>query len=62
MSVHSFSPEANYLSRNNIVHPASNLPGTQGDAVVAAAETAARAEASQRLGVTVSGGAIRKGK
>ena len=57
-----FSPEANYLTRTNIVHPASNLPGTQGDAIVAAAEAAARTEASVRHGVTITGGSIRKGK
>lgn len=62
MSVETFSPEANYLTRNNIVHPLSNLPGTQGDARIAAEEVAARAEASLRHGVTVTGGAIRKGK
>ena len=57
-----YSPAANYLTRNNIVHPASNLPGTQGDAVVAADEARARAEAGDRHGITATGGSIRKGK
>lgn len=62
MSIDTFSPEANYLTRNNIVHPLSNLPGTQGDARIAAEEAKARAEASTRTGLTVSGGSIKKGK
>lgn len=62
MSEHVTSPEAVYLTRSNIVHPASNLPGTQGDAQVAAAEAAARADITLRTGTTVSGGAIKKGK
>lgn len=57
-----FSPEVSYLTRDNIVHPLSNLPGTQGDARIAAEEVAARAEASARRGLTVTGGSIRKGK
>lgn len=55
-------PEVAYLLRPNIVHPASNLPGTQGDAQVAAAEAAARAAIQTITGATVTGGAIKKGK
>ena len=62
MSVETSSPAANYLSRSNIVHPASNLPGSQGDAAVAADEAFARADLTLRKGFTVSGGSIRKGK
>lgn len=64
----SSSPEANYLTRNNIVHPMSNLPGTQGDAHVAADEARGRADIGARAtypsstAITVSGGNIRKGK
>lgn len=57
-----YSPAANYLTRNNIVHPQSNLPGTQGDAHVTADEARARAEMADRHGVTATGGSIRKGK
>lgn len=57
-----FSPEANYLTRDNIVHPLSNLPGTQGDARITAEEAKARAEYLARTGVTLSGGSIKKGK
>ena len=66
--VASSSPEANYLTRNNIVHPMSNRPGTQGDAHVAAAEAAGRADIAARAtypsstAITVGGGNIRKGK
>ncbi len=63
------SPEANYLSRSNIVHPMSNLPGTQGDAHVAADEARGRADILARksyaTGVAVTGlagGSIKKGK
>ena len=56
------SPEANYLTRNNIVHPLSNLPGTQGDVHVAAAEVRARADIAARGGISVTGGSIKKGK
>jgi hypothetical protein len=62
------SPEANYLTRNNIVHPLSNLPGTQGDAEIAAQEARARAELSARkayasgVASAVTGGSIKKGK
>ena len=63
MSIETFSPEANYLTRTNIVHPLSNLPGTQGDARITAQEVRARAEAAERRGVTsVTGGSIKKGK
>ena len=57
-----YSPAANYLTRDNIVHPLSNLPGTQGDARIAADEVRARAEATDRHGTTATGGSIRKGK
>lgn len=58
-----YSPAANYLTRSNIVHPLSNLPGTQGDAAITALEAQARAEAADRHGVgAVTGGSIRKGK
>jgi hypothetical protein len=66
--VQTSSPEANYLTRNNIVHPASNLPGTTGDAMVTAAETAGRNDIQARLAyasgvaATVTGGSIKKGK
>lgn len=62
MSKETASPELAYLTSTNIVHPASNLPGSQGDAVVAAAEAAARAELSGRHGTTITGGNIKKGK
>lgn len=62
MSANTTSPAANYLTRDNIVHPLSNLPGTQGDAMIAALEVSARAELAQRAGVTVTGGSIKKGK
>lgn len=55
MSLHTFSPEANYLTRDNIVHPRSSNA-----AVVAADEARARTEISQRTGLTVSGGSIKK--
>lgn len=63
------SPEANYLTRNNIVHPLSNLPGSQGDANIAADEARGRADILARKsyasGVPVTGlagGSIKKGK
>ena len=62
MSVDTFSPEANYLTRNNIVHPLSNLPGTQGDAAIAAAEAKARQDIADRKGVTATGGTIKKAR
>lgn len=68
MDVATSSPEANYLTRNNIVHPLSNLPGTQGDAEIAAAEARGRADIAARATypsstvIAVTGGAIRKGK
>lgn len=62
MTVSTFSPEANYLTRTNIVHPASNAGTAAGDATIAAAEVAARADSTARLGVTVSGGTIKKGR
>lgn len=68
MSLPTHSPEANYLARDNIVHPMSNLPGTQGDAHVAAAEAKGRLDIQNRLtaqsgsAVTVTGGSIKKGK
>jgi hypothetical protein len=62
MSVETYSPEANYLTRSNIVHPLSNLPGTQGDARITALETRARNEYADRTGLTLTGGTIKKGK
>jgi hypothetical protein len=68
MSIETSSPEANYLTRNNIVHPRSNLPGTQGDAAVAADEAIGRADIQARkayssgVATTFSGASIKKGK
>lgn len=61
MSLPTYSPEANYLSRSNIVHPQSNR-GAAGDGAVAVAEAKARQDIADRQGVTVSGGSIRKGR
>jgi hypothetical protein len=69
MAIETSSPEANYLTRNNLVHPRSNLPGTQGDTHVAADEARGRADILARKtyasGVAVTGlagGSIKKGK
>lgn len=61
------SPEANYLTRPNIVHPESNHtpPGplaTQGETKVVAAEAKGRQDTADATKVTVSGGSIRRGK
>lgn len=55
------SPQAAYLTKDNIVHPQSNR-GTAGDAAVAADEARARAELQARTGLTISGGNIKKGR
>lgn len=64
-----FTPDTAYLTKPNIVHPISNLPGTQGDTAVASSEAAARAEIQNRVqvasggvSVTVTGGSVKKGK
>ncbi len=57
MSLLTFSPEANRLSRNNIVSP-PHIP----DATITAQEARARAEFADRTGATLSGGTIKKGK
>jgi hypothetical protein len=68
MSIENSSPEANYLTRNNIVHPMSTLSGTQGDAHVAADEARGRADIQARktyssgVVTTFSGASIKKGK
>jgi hypothetical protein len=68
MSIESTSPQANYLTRNNIVHPMSTLPGTQGDAHVAADEALGRADIQNRktyssgVATTFTGASIKKGK
>jgi hypothetical protein len=68
MSIETHSPEANYITRDNIVHPLSNLPGTQGDLYVAAAEAKGRLDIQNRLSasgataITAAGGSIKKGK
>lgn len=54
-TVQTTCPEAAYLSKDNIVLPLST---TQ----VAAAEARARAELTQKFGVTITGGSIRQGK
>lgn len=54
MPVDTSCPEAAYLTKDNIVHPGSV-------AQVAAAEVRARSEMTQKLGVAVTGGSIRKG-
>lgn len=61
------SPEANYASRDNIVHPASNYGTTTGENIVKAAEARAQQELTDRIGgslvtVTVATGAIKRGK
>ena len=61
MSVESFNEDTAYLTKANIVHPQSNR-GTAGDPYVTAAEGNARNELSSRRGVTVTGGAIKKGR
>lgn len=60
MSVETCSPEANYLTRNNIVHADSAfIPA----ATLTAKEAAGRAEMAARNGIaSVSGGSITKGK
>ncbi len=57
MSLLTFSPEANRLTRDNIVVPA-HLP----DALVTALEVKARAEFADRTGTTLTGGSIKKAK
>lgn len=55
MPIETCSPDAAYLTKTNIVHP-----GTA--AQVTAAETKARADiAEKNNGVTVTGGAIKRG-
>lgn len=61
MALENLSPETAYLTKPNIVHPESNR-GTAGDTRVAADEAAARAALSGLHGVTVTGGAIKKGR
>lgn len=53
----SCNPEANYLTRDNIVVPA-HIPAAE----VAAMEARARAEIGLRSGATVSSGSIKKAK
>lgn len=53
MPVQTTCPEAAYLTKDNIVHPGS---ATQ----VSAAEARARSELSQKIGLTVTGGAIKR--
>lgn len=62
MSIETSSPAANYLTRDNIVHPLSNLPGTQGDARITELEATARTDLALRNGLAVTGGSIKKGK
>jgi hypothetical protein len=55
MSIENCSPDAAYLTKNNIVHPGSA-------AQVTAAEAKARADiAERRNGVAVTGGSIKRG-
>lgn len=66
-SSESKTPEANYITRVNIVHPESTHvpPGalaTQGDTKVTAAEAKGRQDLADATGVTVTGGSIKKGK
>lgn len=53
----SASPEANYLTRDNIVVP-SHIPAAE----VTAMEARARAEIGGRAGTTVTSGSIKKAK
>lgn len=57
MTVLTFSPEANYLSRNNIVAP-KHLTAAK----LAADESRARAEFQDRVGLSLTGGSIAKEK
>lgn len=54
MSLDTYTAEAAYLTKTNIVHPGSA-------AQVTAAEAAARTEIAARKGLTVSGGSIKRG-
>jgi hypothetical protein len=67
MSVQNTSPEAMYLTKPNIVHPdstyATGTPlATEGERRVLADEVRGRADIATRKGVTVTGGAIKRGK
>jgi hypothetical protein len=58
MSALTYSPEANYLTRTNIVHQGGPLVPT---ATITALEARARAEFADRTGTTLTGDTIKKG-
>lgn len=68
MAIETSSPEANYATRTNIVHPESNLAHANSVARVDAAETRANEQLQARRSyeagttVTVSGHTIKRGK
>jgi hypothetical protein len=58
MSALTYSPEANYLSRTNIVHQGGPaVPAAE----ISALEARARTEFAVRTGATLTGGSIKKG-
>lgn len=57
----SFTPQTAYMTKPNIVHPQSER-GAAGESVVLADEAAARVTFNSRLGITVTGGAIQRGR
>jgi hypothetical protein len=56
------SPAAAYFTSPNIIHPQSEKGTAAGETNVLAAEAAARVEIGGRLGATVTGGAIKRGR
>lgn len=68
MAIETSSPEANYATRTNIVHPESNVGTANATARVDAAESRGNADIAARksyesgVAVTVSGHTIKRGK
>lgn len=68
MAIETSSPEANYATRTNIVHPESNVAHANSEARVVAAEARGNADIAARksyeagVAVTVSGHTIKRGK
>ncbi len=62
MSKQIYSPDTAYFTSPNIIHPQSERGNADGEARVSAAEAAARTELGVRLGATVTGGAIKRGR
>jgi hypothetical protein len=60
MPVDNTTPDTAYLTKPNIVHPRSEAKDAVGLLEVTAAEARARATMTERIGVTVSGGSIKR--